>query len=534
MYRPGSGLAGEILKILERVLPRLCSLALFTALALFASQDRILTPIDLNATTPLVGHVSPQARPEYDQGEAEPSMALSYVTLLLKPDPSIEPFLDNLQTPSSPTYHRWITPTQFGDRFGLTRSDMAKVVAWLESQGLKVNDVAQGRHWVTFSGSAAVVGRALHTTIHRYRVNGKLHFANASDPRIPTALAPVVAGFGGLHDFGPQPLVMLSPLQPQGPAPNYNSSNTHFLAPDDFATIYDVAPVYSAGIDGTGQKIVIVGESDVSLTDLHAFRTLFKLPVNDPQMVLVGPDPGMNGAQVEADLDLQWSAAVARNATVIYVYSSSVSVASEYAVDQNLAPVMSESFGGCEQYDSPAFRAVAQQASAQGITWFVSSGDAGATTCDRFALTPQANLGVTVSSPASIPEITAVGGTSFDDSSGGYWSPRTAALKRLRSLTFRNGRGTIHEPVSKPTGGGASAYFPKPAWQTGPGVPNDGARDLPDVSLDASPVKYAYLIESGGSLLAVGGTSASSPTFAGIAALLNKTLSRRCGATGVG
>jgi uncharacterized protein (TIGR03437 family) len=524
VYRPGSGLAGETLKILARVLPRLCSLALFTALALFASQDRILTPIDPNATTPLVGHVSPQARPEYDQGEAEPTMALSYVTLVLKPDPSIEPFLDNLQTPSSPTYHRWITPAQFGDRFGLTRSDMAKVVAWLESQGLKVNDVAQGRHWVTFSGSAAVVGRALHTTIHRYQVNGKLHFANASEPRIPTALAPVVAGFGGLHDFGPAPLVRLAPVQPQGLAPNYNSSNTHFLAPDDFATIYDVAPLYAAGIDGTGQKLVIVGESDVSLTDLHAFRTLFKLPVNDPQMVLVGSDPGMNGAQVEADLDLEWSAAVARNATVIYVYSSSVSVAAEYAIDQNLAQLMSESFGGCEQYDSSAFRAVAQQASAQGITWFASSGDAGATTCDRAALTPQANLGLTVSSPASIPEITAVGGTSYDDSSGGYWAARNSsteasALSYIPERAWNDSRTGFEA-----TGGGASAYFPKPAWQTGPGVPNDGARDLPDVSLDASPVKYPYLIESGGSLLAVGGTSASSPTFAGIAALLSQYL----------
>jgi uncharacterized protein (TIGR03437 family) len=524
VHRPGSGLAGETLRTLKRVLPRLSFPALFTALALSASQDRILTPIDPNATTPLVGHVSPQARPEYDQGEAEPSLALSYVTLLLKPDPSVEPFLDNLQIPSSPSYHRWLTPTQFGGQFGLTRSDMAKVVAWLESQGLKVNDVAQGRHWVTFSSSAGAVGRALHTAIHRYRVNGKLHFANSTEPRIPTALAPVVAGFGGLHDFGPQPLVMLSPVQPQGLAPNYNSSNTHFLAPDDFAAIYDVAPLYAAGIDGTGQKIVIVGESDVSLADLHAFRTLFKLSSNDPQMVLVGADPGMNGAQIEADLDLEWSAAVARNATVIYVYSSSVSVAAEYAVDQNLAPVMSESFGGCEQYDSPAFRAVAQQASAQGITWFVSSGDAGATTCDRAALTPQANLGLTVSSPASIPEITAVGGTSYDDSNGVYWSIKNSsteasALSYIPERAWNDSRTGFEA-----TGGGASAYFAKPAWQTGPGVPNDGARDLPDVSLDASPVKYPYLIESGGSLLAVGGTSASSPTFAGIASLLSQYL----------
>lgn len=347
----------------ERVFLRLL-LAALTSLTLSASQDRILTPVDPGNTTLLAGHVHPLARAEYDQGAADPSMALSYMTLLLKPDPSIESFLDDLQIPSSPNYHRWITPAQFGDRFGLSRSDTAKVVAWLESQGFKVNDVAQGRHWVTFSATAAVAGRALHTTFHRYRVDGKLHFANFSEPQIPAALAPVVAAFGGLHDFRPEPLVIPAPVQPQGLGPDYNSGSTHYLAPDDFATIYNVAPLYAAGIDGTGQKIVVLGESDVDLTDLRAFRTLFKLSANDPQLMLIGPDPGKNNVMnfVEADLDLEWSAAVARNATIIYVYAEDVSVAAEYAVDQNLAPVMSESFGGCEQYDSPAFRAVAQQA----------------------------------------------------------------------------------------------------------------------------------------------------------------------------
>ncbi len=317
-------------------------------------------------------------------------------------------------------------------------------------------------------------------------------------------------------------------------SPDYNTATNHYLAPDDFATIYDVAPLYAAGIDGTGQKIVILGESDVDLNDLRAFRTLFKLPANDPQMVLVGGDPGKNGTQIEADLDLEWSAAVARNATVVYVYASSVSVAAEYAVDLNLAPLMSESFGGCEQYDSPAFRAVAQQANAQGITWFASSGDAGATTCDRNALTSQANLGLTVNYPSSIPEITAVGGTSFDDSNGVYWAARNSntdasALSYIPERAWNDSRTGFEA-----TGGGASAYFSKPFWQTGPGVPNDGARDLPDVSLAASPVKYAYLIESGGSLLAVGGTSCSSPSFAGIAALISQYLAAGAAQPGLG
>ncbi len=515
-------------------MPRLFLLATITAAALTASQDRVLTTVDPGNTVPLAGHVHPMARSEYDRGAIDPAMGLAYMTLFLKPDPSIDAFLDDLQIPSSPNYHRWITPAQFGDRFGLSQSDMTKVVAWLESQGLKVNDVAQGRHWVTFSGTAAETGRALHTTFHQYRVNGKLHFANATEPRIPAALAPVVAGFGGLHDFGPEPLVIRAPVQPQAFGPDYNSGSTHFLAPDDFATIYDVAPLYAAGIDGTGQKIVILGESDVDLTDLHAFRTLFKLPANDPQMVSIGADPGKNSALTEADLDLEWVAAVARNATIIYVYAADVSVAAEYAVDRNLAPLMSESFGACEQYESPALRAIAQQANAQGITWFAASGDAGATNCDRRDITAQANLGLTVSLPASIPEITAVGGTSFDDSNGVYWAARNtgtqaSALSYIPERAWNDSRTGFEA-----TGGGASFYFPKPIWQTGPGIPNDGARDLPDVSLGASPVKYAYLIESAGSLVAVGGTSASSPSFAGIAALLSQYLAAGGAQAGLG
>ena len=508
-------------------LKRICNLIGLAALAagvLPAAQDRILGPVVPGRQVYAPGRVHPLARAEFDRGLVADALPLSYVTLYLKPDPSLASFLDELQMPSSPNYHKWLTPEQFGGRFGASPGDLAKIVHWLESSGLRVNDVARGAHWITFSGTAATVGGALHTSFRRYLVNGKTHFANAEQPQIPAALEPVAAGFGGLDDFNPEPLLVKSPTQPQSFGPDYNVGSNHYIAPDDFATIYNVTPLYGAGIDGTGQTIAIVGTSAIDLNDIRAFRKMFGLAANDPQMILVGPNPGKNGAQIEADLDLEWSGAVARNATIIFVYAQSVTTAAQYAVDQNVAPVMSESFGACEQYDSPVLRGVAQQASAQGITWFVSSGDAGATECDRSALIAQATRGLTVSFPASIPEVTAVGGTSFDDSSGAFWASRnsatnSSALSYIPERAWNDSRTGFDS-----TGGGASVYFTKPLWQSGPGVPSDGARDLPDVSLAASPNKYGYLVESGGILIAVGGTSASSPSFAGIAALLNQHL----------
>ena len=532
-YSSPVNLSGGSVLAAKRFL-KIIFLAALAAMVLPAAQDRILGPIDPTRLTNAPGRPHPLARAEYDRGPADDAMPLPYVTLYLKTDPSLGSFLDELQMPSSPNYHKWITPEQFGARFGASPGDITKVVHWLESVGLKVNDIARGSHWVTFSGTAGSVGRALHTSFRHYEVDGKTHFAYALQPQIPVSIEPIAAGFAGLDDFNPEPLIIRAPVQPQSLGPDYNSGASHYIAPDDFATIYNVSPLYGAGLDGTGQKIAILGDSAVDLNDIRAFRKFFGLAANDPQVVLFGPDPGKNGAQTEADLDLEWSGAVARNATIIFVYAQNVNTAAQYAVDQNLAPVMSVSFGGCEQYDSPILRGVAQQANAQGITWFASSGDTGATNCDRFSLIAEATKGLTVNFPASIPEITAVGGTAFDDSAGGFWGSRNSATN-ASALSYIPERAWNDSRTSfSSSGGGASKYFNKPWWQNGPGVPDDGARDLPDISLAASPSKYAYLIQSGGILMAVGGTSASSPSFAGIAALLNQHLANQGAPSGLG
>jgi uncharacterized protein (TIGR03437 family) len=500
-------------------LSRTVALALLAAGVLAGAQDRIALPVDASRTIVLKGSISPRAQAGTDQGRADPDLPISYATLQLQPAAGLDEFLADQQNPRSPNYHRWLTPEQFGERFGLSVNDLARIQTWLRAEGFQIHDVARGRHWITFSGTAGQAGRAFHTEIHRYLVDGKTHFANSTEASVPAALAGVVAGIRGLDDFRLESQAKLLPV------PGYNTgSGGRALAPADFATIFDLQKLYAAGIDGTGQSIAILGQTGIHLSDIENFRQSFGLAPNDPQVMLFGPNPGVTSDLTEADLDLEWSGAVARNATIIYAYSSSVFTAAQYAVDQNLAPVMSLSYYGCETYNSIAARAVAQQANAQGITWFTASGDSGAVTCDRFAGNPEATLGPTIAFPANMPEITAVGGTEFTDTSSTYWGPQNdpttgaSALKYVPEKAWNDFGGTI---AQFGTGGGPSALFAKPSWQTGPGVANDNSRDIPDISLPASGT-VPYLLIYNGSLYGVGGTSASSPAFAGILALVNQ------------
>lgn len=506
-------------------MPRLIRItiaAFALATVLSAAADRITGSVDLNRTVPVRGQRHSRAVPQNDLGPADASAGLSYVTLILQPGPGLDAFLADLQNPASPDYHRWLTPEQFADRFGLSAGDIGKLTAWLRSEGLQVHDVARGRHWITFSGSIANLARAFHAEFHRYAVKGEVHIANATDPSVPEAFAGVVEGFSGLNDFRLVPMVVEAGTR------YTSSSGNHYLAPDDFAVIYDLGSLYSnLGIDGTGVSIAVAGESDIDISDIQQFRQLFNLPAHDPQVVLYGSDPGHNAAETEADLDVEWSGAVARGANIIYVNSAGALLSAEYAIDQNLAPILNFSFSGCEQ-DNVSLRPIAQQANAQGITWIASAGDSGAATCDLlYAPTPQASLGPTVGFPADLPEVTAVGGTEFNDASGNYWSANNAndasALSYIPETVWNSDSTSTLKDAA---GGGPSSFFAKPWWQIG--SLNDNVRDVPDISLSAG-THDAYLITTTASLAAssfaaVGGTSASSPSFAGIVALLNQYL----------
>jgi uncharacterized protein (TIGR03437 family) len=428
-----------------------------------------------------------------------------YITLAMKPSESqqaaLERLLQEQQDPASPNYHRWLRPEEFGDRFGLAPGDYAKVVSWVESQGFHIENRARARNWVSFSGAEPRVRSAL--------------------TKIPEAVSQLVSGVRGLESFS-------NPSA--SPVPELtNGAGTHFLSPDDWATIYDVTPLYSMGIDGSGQRIAIIGRSDMNQSFIDAFRARFGLPPSTVEQHLIGPDPGITNAAGEAALDLEWSGAIARKATIVYVYANTFNDAAQAAIDQNLAPVMSQSYGTCEPETGVGNRAMAQQANAQGITWMVSSGDSGGAGCDPHGffnstagLVPAA-LGLAVSVPASYPEVTAVGGTQFNEGSGQYWNSTSAptggsALSYIPEMVWNEtGAGGLLA-----SGGGASVLFPKPAWQTGPGVPNDNARDVPDVSFSAAGMHDGYTVINANGNVVTGGTSAASPSFAGVVALLNQ------------
>ena len=498
------------------------------AVLLPAQQDRLNAPIDGRHSVVLRGSVPPQAQARYDQGAVEPDFRLGNISLMLGRSPGQQAALDALladqQDPASPNFHNWLTPESYADRFGWSTADLDRISAWLRSEGFTIRYTARGRDFLSFSGTAAQVQSALHTEIHRYKIGGRMHYANATDVSLPESLAPLVAGILGLHDF-----------HPRAPHKRFQGSftaddGTHYLLPDDFATIYDVTPLYLYGFTGAGQNITIVGQSDIDQGDIASFRETWDLPGLPIQMVSVGDYPGVTDDAIEADLDLEWSGAVARFATLTYVYSADVNDAVNFAIDNNLGPVISESFGLCEytvatqHMGLPEFEIQAQKGNSMGITWLASSGDSGAAGCDYDA--PIATQGLQVGLPASVPEVTAVGGTEFNEGSLTYWNADNgpyggSALSYIPEMAWND---TLANGSLAASGGGVSAVYTKPAWQTGAGVPNDGMRDVPDISLNASDAHDPYVVVSQGEAIGVGGTSASSPSLAGILALLNQFL----------
>ena len=498
--------------------------ACLSCAGLYAQTDRISAAIDVRRSVVLHGNRHPQASPQNDRGAVEGSFPVAGMTLLLKPSADQQTALQQLlagqQDPGSPHYRQWLTPEQYADSFGVSAADLAKITDWLKVQGFTLDNVSRSRTFVTFSGTAAQTGSAFHTEIHRYLVNGRTHYANATDPSIPAALAGVVSSIRGLNDFRLKPRLKL-PTNPQ-----LNSGNSHYLAPDDFAAIYDVAPLYQGGIDGTGQKIVVAGQTDIHLSDIQQFRNRFGLSAPNLTQVLVrgSADPGISSTDLpEADLDIEWSGAIARNAQIVYVYSTDVFQSALYAIDQNLAPVLSISYGGCEGgdlVDLPAYQLMAQQANAQGITWLAAAGDDGAADCEDQGVSI-AQDGLAVDAPGSIPEITAMGGTTFNEQGGTYWASSGAALAYIPEKVWND---TSLAYGLAAGGGGGSIFFPQPIWQNGPGVPTDGVRHVPDISFSASPEHDAYYFYTQGSGGGVGGTSAAAPTMAGVVALLNQYL----------
>jgi len=413
----------------------------------------------------------------FDMGAAPPDLPMNRMMLVLKHDPMhdyvVRKLIDDQQDKNSPNYHKWLTPSEFGAQFGASDQDVQLITGWLQSHGFQINRVSNGRNVIEFSGVEAQVEQAFHTQIHQYLVNGQQHWANSSDPQIPAALAPVVAGIQSLNNFKAQHFAKVAGVVSRDKSTGqYNSSSPLFtlggncgvqshcygVGPYDFAKIYNIAPSWSAtpAIDGTGQTIAIVGETDINPQDVADFRNFFGLPAygqqGGPMLNIIhnGVAPGIlnDGEESEADLDVEWSGAVAKGASVDFVTSQStetslgINLSALYIVDNNLAPVMSESYGFCELFLGTAgnqfFSSLWQQAAAQGITVMISSGDGSSAGCDNFNNLGPATLGLQVSGFASTPYNVAVGGTDFNDltNASTYWSTSNNSTTHASALNY--------------------------------------------------------------------------------------------------
>ena len=557
-----------------------------------APRSLVTQPIDEANLVTLPGSVHPLALPRNDRGAVPDSLPANRILLLLNRPPereqALQAFLADIQRRGSPGYHHWITSQEFGERFGPAASDIQTAETWLRSHGFSVAKTAKSRQFIEFSGTAGQLRTAFHTDIHQYQVNGENHYANAREIRIPAALAPLVRGLSPLNNFRAKPYIAVAGpalysrttkrASPQWTIPNpFGTSNPYAypVAPEDFATQYDLAPLYQAGTNGSGQTIGIINESNIDLSLVAAYQQLFGIPNNPTQVVIDGDDPGdLQGVDTEAYLDVELSGAVAPGATVnLYISNGSdlqdpLALAALRAIEDNQASVLSVSFGQCEFFlgntGNQLWSGLWEQAAAQGQTVLVATGDSG----------PQCNFSgeISVSGLASTPWNVAVGGTDFyysDYATGG------ASATTLWNQTNDSNLGSLGASLPEQVwndpfgldiianglqrneiysgGGGASSCstynsstetctsgYAKPAWQSGPGVPADGVRDIPDVSLFASnganlsayPIcAYAGECAAGAGneveVFLTGGTSASTPAMAAIMALVNQKYGRQ-------
>ena len=605
--------------------------------------SRITAAIDESKLTVLRGNTHPFARAAFDRGPAADSLQMDQMLLVLQRSPAQQAALEKLlaaqQDKSSSTYHQWLSPDEFGREFGASDADIQKITAWLESHGFVVNSVSRGRDLINFSGNAAQVRAAFHTTMHQYVVNDRDHLANATDPSIPAALAPVVAGISSLNDFFPHPSYrvtqahgMTAHITPHLTLTDTNGNTFYGVGPTDFATIYGIKPLWDASpaIDGSGVTIAIVSASDINTTDASQFRSIFGLPAinftkvipqgsTDPGVVTPSSNGGPDGDEdeTEAIFDVEWSGAVAKSAKIDLVASkdtttsAGIDLSAEYIVDDKLAPILSESYGACELALGSAGNAfysnLWSQAATEGITVSISTGDNGSDSCD---LAPSSGTGqfagvygLGVNGLASTPYNIAVGGTDFNDhvSPNSFWSTANAsgslqsAQMYVPELAWNDSctnsliytafgqssaaiacnTGNVQTDGNTdgyyfvaPIGGaggksscttantsttsGCTGGYAKPSWQTGTGVPNDGKRDLPDISFFAEGAQDWYGLEqalgqnvpgsfyfaceedaqgqngqsaacsTSGSFLLGGGTSVSAQVFAGVMALIDE------------
>lgn len=484
-----------------------------------APEIRVVSRVDNAKRTVLFGHVSSAVRKANDIGRLDPGTRSEQMVLVLKSSDKqkheLRRVLDEQQDKNTQNYHQWITPEEFGAHFGVHDADIAKVSEWLKSQGFTVDDVAKSKRVLHFSGTTGQLEKAFRTEMHLYKLNGETHVANNSDITIPKALEPVIAGVS-LHNFFRKshmtPVRSLKQKRAElALHPDYTSSSSvHYVGPWDFATLYNTQPLLNAGITGAGGSIAVVGRSDILMSDVQTYRSMFGLPENDPIFIHAGQDNGVEpGDDGESDLDVEISGGIAQQAKLYFVIGTptflvdGITNSIEYIVENNTADIMSISYGSCEsvegaggnEFNNQAF----EQAAAQGISIFVAAGDNGPAECDDQNDSYE-NLGYSTGGESSTPYNVSVGGTGFAESlttaipatitttsttGPEYWLTSNTGFPDWASTAkfyvpetpwnVSKSPDYSADPSADESGlwsgsGGISAYYLQPSWQRGTGV----------------------------------------------------------------
>ncbi|MGD0914721.1 MAG: protease pro-enzyme activation domain-containing protein, partial [Terracidiphilus sp.] len=549
------------------------SFCAFAAGARGQSADRVPQSFDPAPSAVLQGHHPQWAVEANDVGAIDPNKGFDNVTLTLARSPEEQKAFDQLvedqRNPKSPQFHHWLTPIEIGAQYGVSDHDIAQVSGWLESQGLHVNLVSPTRTFISFGGTASSLERAFGAPLHNYKVAGEDRFSIVSDPMVPPALAPVILSIRGLSTAPERPQ-HISRLQQMAKPDIYLGAGDNIVGPADFAKIYDLPTSET----GAGVTIGIVGEARVNSADITNFNTLLGTTMGTATEVVptayggVDPGPALTSepscltptntcsaavndyldAQGEATLDETRSGSVAQGASILLVTATSnsggITDDAEYLTETAGPPaqIMSISFGGCEADATGAvsgWSSLFEDAAAEGISVFVSSGDSGAAGCDTHGAAPPSTPGVASPNYLCSPAYeTCVGGTEFNDASdySTYWNSSNGT--GYESAKGYIPEGAWNDPGTAPSslevgssGGGVSSVIATPSWQTGTGVPSARAgRYTPDVAFTASADHEGYLVCmaayggacNNGYIEVFGGTSASAPDMAGIAALLDQ------------
>ena len=416
------------------------------------SRPRITQAIDEQKRVTLRGNTRREAKPSNDRGTVANSFRLEHLLLQLQRSPeqqrAVEQFIDDLQNPNSPNFHKWITAQEFGDRFGVAQADLDAITRWLESHGFEVNAVYPSGMVIDFSGSAEQIRKAFHTEIHHFELNGEKHIANDTDPQIPASLAPVIAGVVSLHDFRPMAMHKMRVPRPQFTTTDPFGGTAYAMVPADLATVYNLNPLFNAGYSGQGQTIVVIEDTDVfRASDWTTFRSTLGLSSYTSgsfNSVHPAPPSGANNCgapgviapnDAEAILDAEWASAAAPSAAIQLAACADTSttfgglIALQNILNSSTQPpgIVSISYGECETVNgaaaNAAYSSAYQQAVAEGVSIFVAAGDSGAAACDNSV--SEATHGIGANAFASTPYNVAVGGTDFSDTYSGtnstYW-----------------------------------------------------------------------------------------------------------------